>query len=90
MKDFEVLRYLESRFNPNTPDDIVRYVERMSRDPNNIMMAIIVSIGNRHIGNIKIASINWHHHFADVSLLVGEKSLWGRATPRKPLSWLVT
>jgi RimJ/RimL family protein N-acetyltransferase len=77
LNDPEVNRYLESRFAPSTLDSVRAFVESKIGDRDNILFAIVLKDGERHIGNIKLGGINWHHRFADVALMVGERAAWG-------------
>ena len=78
MNDPEVTRFLECRFQEHTEDDLRAFVARMEQDPDNVFLAIVLRDGDRHIGNLKISSINWLHRFADIGLLIGDKSCWGQ------------
>ena len=78
LSDPEVNQYLETRFIPNSPQTIAKFVERMDGNPNEILFAICVLESDAHIGNIKIGPINWVHRYADISLLIGNKNYWGK------------
>lgn len=78
MNDPEVTRYLESRFYPNSLEELQDYVTHKLGDRENVFLAILLNDGDRHIGNIKLGPINWIHRFADVGLLIGEKDCWGK------------
>ena len=78
MNDPEVTQFLECRFQKHTEDDLRAFVAGMEQDGDNVFLAIVLRDGNRHIGNLKISSINWRHRFADIGLLIGDKSCWGR------------
>lgn len=78
MNDPEVVRYMESRFYPNSIESLKKYVEEKVGDNNNVFLAIILKDGDRHIGNIKLGPINWIHRIADVGIMIGEKDCWGK------------
>ena len=78
MNDPEVTQFLECRFREHTQEDLRASIVDMMEDPDNVFLAIVLRDGDRYIGNLKIGSINWHHRFADIGLLVGDKSCWGR------------
>ena len=79
LNDKEVNRYLEARFGcPYTLRSVREFVETQYNDPDSHMFAIMLKEGERHIGNIKVGPINRHHNFAEVGIIIGEKSLWGR------------
>jgi len=89
MNDPEVTQYLESRFNPNPMDALREYVKSIELDQNNILSAICLKENDRHIGNIKLGSINWIHRFADVGLLIGEKDCWRQGYASEVIGCLV-
>ena len=78
MNDPEVMRYTESRFQTHSLDQIRAYVQSVSDDENSMFFAIIEMKTGKHIGNIKIGHIHPEHRNADVGILIGEKSCWGR------------
>lgn len=78
MNDSSITRYLESRFFPNDLESLKEYVIRMQKDPNSLFLAIIMKESERHIGNIKLGPIDWVHRLADVGVLIGDKSFWGK------------
>lgn len=78
MNDPEVMQYLESRFVAHTPESILAFVKQMSVDKNHAFLAMVLKQGDRHIGNIKLGPIDWHHGLGDIGLLVGEKDCWGK------------
>lgn len=78
MNDPEVNQHLETRYTPQSIENIKKYVERMNGNPNEKFLAICLKADDQHIGNIKLGPINWIHRFADISLVIGEKRCWGK------------
>ncbi|MCD6558919.1 MAG: GNAT family N-acetyltransferase [Palaeococcus sp.] len=78
MNDEEVTRFLESRFYPQAREKIEEYVRSINSNPNYIFLAIIEKKSDKHIGNIKLGPINWIHRHAEVGLIIGEKTAWGK------------
>jgi RimJ/RimL family protein N-acetyltransferase len=78
MNDPEINQYLESRFHVLTHQDLEAFVTKMQTDPDNAFFAIVVRDADKHIGNIKLGPINRMHRTADIGLVIGEKSYWGR------------
>ena len=78
MNDPEINQYLETRFVPQSLDNIVRFVESKDGDQNEIFLAICWKENEQHIGNIKLGPINWVHRFGEISLFVGDKNYWGK------------
>jgi ribosomal-protein-alanine N-acetyltransferase len=78
LNDSEINKYLESRWQVHTVENIWAYVSAMNDSNNNVMFGIFLKDFDRHIGNIKIGSINRIHNYADMGLIIGERGLWGK------------
>ena len=78
MNDYEVTRYLESGRMPNTVEAMKRYYSRTANSPNDVLCAIIERETDRHIGTVKLGSIDWLHRSAEFGVMVGAKDRWGR------------
>lgn len=76
LNDKETNRYLESRFNSWSLDMLKNYF--LEKEKNEIMLAIVDTKENEHIGNIKISSIDFIHKRAEIGLLIGNKAYWGK------------
>lgn len=78
MNDEEITAYTESRFKPQSIEQLKEYVAKIYGDSNSIFLAIIDKDTDKHIGNIKLGNINWIHRFGDIGIIIGEKSFWGK------------
>jgi [ribosomal protein S5]-alanine N-acetyltransferase len=78
MNDPAVVKYLESRFATHTLASIRQYVREMNASPSDLLLGIFLAETGQHIGNIKIGEVNRAHRFANLGLLIGEKSARGR------------
>jgi len=78
MNDPEVTRYLESRFVRHTAEGLRDYIAEKQDDPDTLFLAIVLRQGDRHIGNIKLGPIDWHHCRGEVGIILGEKDCWGK------------
>ena len=78
MNDPEVMRYMESRFKTHSMEGIRSYVQSMLVDPCSCFFAIIDKPTGKHIGNLKFSHIRPVHLTADVGIIIGDKSFWGR------------
>jgi RimJ/RimL family protein N-acetyltransferase len=88
MNDPEVMRYLESRFRPQTDEAIRAYVAQCAADPTTLLLAIVVREGDRHVGNVKLGPIDPHHGTADIGILLGARETWGRGFASEALELL--
>ena len=77
MNDPEVNQYLESRFCTHTIESTKAFIRSVTND-NNYQFGIFIKETGKHIGNIKIGSINHYHRYADIGFLIGEKTYWGK------------
>lgn len=78
MNDPEVTRFLECRWRRFTSEMLWDFVRGANESPRDYLLGIFSEEGKRHIGNIKIGSVDWVHRFGDLGLLIGEKDCWGR------------
>jgi len=78
MNDYEVIRFLESRFCSYTSDDLEQYILRQRVDPNVEFLAIEEISSGRHIGNIKIGPRHAVHETAELGFIIGAKDCWGK------------
>lgn len=78
MCDPQVNRYLESRFATHTQESLRSFVTAMNASPDNYLFGMFLESQGEHIGNIKIGSISEHHRHADVGLIIGAKTAWGK------------
>ena len=77
LRDIEVTRFLECRFNKYSVDDLVEYIRS---HPN----LFAVCLDGRHIGNVKL-DINSNHKTAVVGIMIGEKDCWGKGYGTKAI-----
>src|SRR5687767_4158884 len=77
MRDPAVTRYLEARFAEHDEASLRRYVADQTADPATLLLAIVLTDGDRHIGNVKLGPIDRNHRSADVGILIGERDSWG-------------
>jgi len=87
MRDPEVLRYLEARFAEQTLDSLRAFVRANADRDDTLLLAICArEEDERHIGNIKVGPLHPHHGTADVGLIIGERSWWGRGAGREAIA----
>ncbi len=78
LNDPEVNQYLETRWVKQDIESITEFVKAQRDNNHSVLFAIIQKENDKHIGNIKIGPINFHHHHADISYFIGEKSEWNK------------
>lgn len=78
LNDPETNKYIETRFYDQTNENIKQYVREMTGNENHVFFAICLQEDGRHVGNIKFSDIDWNHNRSFLSILIGEKDLWGK------------
>lgn len=78
MNDPEVVRYTESRFASHDHASVTAFVHSCAESSESILFGIFFKEGDLHLGNIKLGPVNWHHRLADVGVILGRRSSWGK------------
>lgn len=85
MNDSEINRFLESRFSVHSIDSLKSFVNSMNDSDNNFLFAIIDKCSDKHIGNIKLGNVHPVHKYADIGLIIGDKSYWNKGIATKAI-----
>ena len=88
LEDREVNKYLETRWNQHNIESIKKHVKELNKSKNNIILAIEDNKSKKHIGNIKLGPINFHHKTSEISYFIGEKIFWGNGSGTEAVSLL--
>lgn len=78
LNDPAVNRYLESRFVRHTAQSTRRFVQAVVDSDDSILFGIRYVPERRHVGNIKLGPVDRHHRRAEIGLLIGDRTVWGR------------
>ena len=89
LNDKEVTKGLDSGLFPTDLQSLRTFVENMSKSKENLMFAIIDRSNGKHIGNIKLGNIHWINRTAEIGILIGDKSSWGKGFGRDACSLVV-
>ena len=84
LNDPEVNRFLEIRFQKHDTEAVRGFVAAVAASPVEHLFAIMMT--GQHVGNIKVGPIKPHHAVADVSLLIGDRSAWGKGVATEAIS----
>lgn len=74
LHDQDVNQFLETGHIPNDLIQLEEFIK--SINPNELFLAIHTKEG-KHIGNIRIHSINAKHGLAEYGIMIGDKESWG-------------
>ena len=83
VNDEEVTRTLGTGFltypvSSMTEEQFIEMAARSAADPNNKVFAIETIAETRYIGAIDLKGINWIDRHAEIGIVIGDKSLWGK------------
>ncbi len=78
MNNRDILMFTESRWKDYTKEDLVDFVKKINASDRDFLFGIFIAKSQKHIGNIKIGNIDNNHKFADLGIIIGEKSEWGK------------
>ena len=78
--DYEVVKTLNlpAYAKPVSRKTVEGYVESILESDNNIFMAIYVGDPEVFVGTLKIGAINYLCGTADIGIMIGDRSFWGR------------
>ncbi|MCC6274395.1 MAG: GNAT family N-acetyltransferase [Leptospiraceae bacterium] len=78
LNDEEVVHFNSHGRFPQTQDKLKDYVQSVHRSDNNLVLAVIDSKSEKHIGNISLQKIQWVDRNAEIAFLLGEKDFHGK------------
>lgn len=76
--DQEVCRYNSHGIFPSTREKLRQYLETLQTSETDLVWAIIEKESRLHIGNISLQAINLINRSAELALIMGDKTRWGR------------
>ncbi len=83
LNDPDVNRYSGRRFRPSSLLAAERYLASIGNDAE--ILAVCLLDSGTHIGNIKYGPIDWFNGCAEVEILLGDKSQWGKGYAREAI-----
>lgn len=63
---------------PNSMARMRAFFDRVSQGTSELVLAIVLKKGDRHIGNVALHGINWQHHRAELRIILGEPDTRGK------------
>ncbi len=63
---------------PYTTDAALSYIRYAGETRDSVILAIVLLEGDQHIGNIALQSINPVDRTAEFSIVIGDKTVWGK------------
>lgn len=89
LSDPAINAHLEVRFSPpQSVSDLATFIADGNSSLHTLMLGIFLLKDGRHIGNIKLGPVDWHHKTGDMGFLIGDKEQWGKGYASKAISLL--
>lgn len=89
LSDPAINAHLEVRFSPpQSVRDLAAFIADANTSSHTLMLGIFLQEDGRHIGNIKLGPIDWHHRVGDMGFLIGDKDQWGKGYASKAIAML--
>lgn len=76
--DYEIMQYSSNGIFHNTLPKFQRYIESLCDDKTKLVWAIDDLQSKQHIGNLSLQSIDYINRSAELAIIIGEKSFWGK------------
>jgi len=87
--DEEVCKYNSHHRFPNYRQDMDQYYNDVIKSKNNLILAIIVTETDEHIGNISLQDINQIDKTAELAIVIGQKNYWGKGLGKEAAGLIV-
>ena len=87
LHDQGVNQFLETGHIPNDLKQLEEFIN--SINPDEIFLAIHTKSENKHIGNIRLHSLNPKHGLAEYGIMIGDKESWGNGYAKEATTSLL-
>jgi [ribosomal protein S5]-alanine N-acetyltransferase len=77
LNDEEVCRSNSHAVFPNTEQKMKSYFDNLQNQQQHVVLAIVHTESERHIGNVSLQNINWVSRNGEFAILLGDKDYWG-------------
>lgn len=87
LNDPAVLRFRAPKAFPTTMAELKAWLAALPAR-GDLVLAIRMRRGGRHVGNIALNTILWSHRSAELSIMLGARDVWGRGIGREAIALL--
>lgn len=84
LNDPEVLRYRAPKAFPASLESLRAYLAGTDTR-GDLMLAICLKPGGRHVGNVTLNSILWVHRTAELSIMIGARDTWSKGVAKEAI-----
>ena len=90
LNDPEVCEHNSHHVFPYSLAQAKHYIESVSHDEHNLVLAIVANDSGKHIGNISLQKIDTVARSAEYAILVGDRDYWGKGVASEASKLLLT
>jgi [ribosomal protein S5]-alanine N-acetyltransferase len=87
--DAEVCRGNSHHVFPYTREGALAYIKHAGQTRDSLILAVVVREGHRHIGNIALQNIHAVNRSAELSVVIGERDVWGEGYAHEAAALIV-
>lgn len=80
LRDYDVIKTINrlDYIVPVSFEEVKKYCDAVMSSKTDIFMALYYKPEDVFVGTVRISSINWHTRTADIGILIGDKTKWGK------------
>ncbi|MDR3491483.1 MAG: GNAT family protein [Gammaproteobacteria bacterium] len=80
VRDYDVIKMLNKidYLRPVSFEEVKQYCTNVMQSPNDMFYALYEKEADKFIGTVRVSKINWHNKVADLGIMIGDKSYWGK------------
>lgn len=87
--DAQVVKFMDQRRWPNTKEKQKQYLERISASSSDMQLAVVYKSNDKLIGTVGLHGIDAINRNADISVIIGDKSYWGKGVAKEAVGLLI-
>lgn len=86
--DPEVMRYSSNGIYHNTYEKFEKYIDSLEGDRSRLVWAMDELSSQKHIGNVSLQSIDFINRNAEIAIILGDKTCWGKGLAKEALQFV--
>ena len=87
--DPDITEYMNKGIFPNSIEEQENFYKTLAQSQTDIQFAIVTKANNTLVGAVGIHQIAWIHRYADISIVIGDKSAWGKGLATEAIGLVV-
>ncbi|CUH94427.1 hypothetical protein P22_0493 [Propionispora sp. 2/2-37] len=88
LNDQTVTKWMRHGIFPNSSESMRAFYSSQTVSKTDVVFAIVLKEEDSHIGNIGLHAVNYFFRSAEIGVMIGEKSCWGKGYAAESISLL--